>query len=162
MWGVCVYLLLSQLDLVELLHVLLVVLFLQLAYETQLLLRALWVLLGSILLELHRRLGIQCCHDLLSAHREGEDGVNSSPFLQRKLDYINTVAKEIDNLSYTQRYTTHFCCSTRSLSSSNCLLSSSSLFSLSSSLIIRLSSSCLCRSLSSSSRRCRSSSSLLR
>lgn len=56
---------------------------------------------------------------------------------------------------------TYFCCSTRSLSSSACLLSSSSLLSLSSSSSLRLSSSCLCRSLSSSSCRWRSSSSFL-
>lgn len=57
---------------------------------------------------------------------------------------------------------TYFCCSTRSLSSSACLLSSSSLLSLSSSSSLRRSSSCLSRSLSSSSCRCRSSSSFLK
>lgn len=60
------YLLLGQLDLVELLHVLLVVLLLELTDEAQLLLRAVGILLGSILLELHRCLGIQCRHYLLS------------------------------------------------------------------------------------------------
>lgn len=57
---------------------------------------------------------------------------------------------------------TYFCCSTRSLSSSACLLSSSSLLSLSSSSSLSRSSSCLCRSLSSSSNLCRSSSSFLK
>lgn len=54
---VCVthYLLLGQLDLIELLHVLLVVLLLELSDEAQLLLGAVGVLLSSILLELH------CC-----------------------------------------------------------------------------------------------------
>lgn len=60
------YLLLGQLDLVELLHVLLIVLLLELTDEAYLLLWAVGVLLGRILLELHRRLGIQCCHYLLS------------------------------------------------------------------------------------------------
>lgn len=60
------YLLLGQLDLVELLHVLLVVLLLELTDEAQLLLWAVWVLLSSILLELHCRLRIQCRHYLLS------------------------------------------------------------------------------------------------
>lgn len=60
------YLLLGQLDLVELLHVLLVVLLLELADEAQLLLWAVGVLLSSILLELNCCLGIQCCHYLLS------------------------------------------------------------------------------------------------
>lgn len=60
------YLLLGQLDLVELLHVLLVVLLLELSDEAQLLLGAVGVLLGSILLELHCCLSIQCRHNLLS------------------------------------------------------------------------------------------------
>lgn len=54
-WDSASYLLLGQLDLVELLHVLLIVLLLQLTDEAHLLLRAVWVLLSSILLELH------CC-----------------------------------------------------------------------------------------------------
>lgn len=61
------YLLLSQLDLVELLHVLLIVLLLELTDEADLLLGVVGVLLSSILLELHCRLGIQCCHYLLSS-----------------------------------------------------------------------------------------------
>lgn len=60
------YLLLSQLDLVELLHVLLVVLLLELSNEAQLLLWAVGVLLSGILLELHCCLRIQCRHYLLS------------------------------------------------------------------------------------------------
>lgn len=60
------HLLLGQLDLIELLHVLLVVLLLELTDETQLLFWAVGVLLGSILLELHSCLGVQCCHYLLS------------------------------------------------------------------------------------------------
>lgn len=64
--SVASYLLLGQLNLVELLHVLLVVLLLELADEAQLLLWAVWVLLSSILLELHRCLRIQCRHYLLS------------------------------------------------------------------------------------------------
>lgn len=57
-WDSASYLLLGQLDLVELLHVLLIVLLLQLTDEAHLLLRAVWVLLSSILLELHRCLRI--------------------------------------------------------------------------------------------------------
>lgn len=57
-WDSGSYLLLGQLDLVELLHVLLIVLLLQLTDEAHLLLRAVWVLLSSILLELHRCLRI--------------------------------------------------------------------------------------------------------
>ncbi len=64
--SVTCYLLLGQLDLVELLHVLLVVLLLELSDETQLLLWAVGVLLSSILLELHCCLSIQRCHYLLS------------------------------------------------------------------------------------------------
>lgn len=52
------HLLLGQLDLVELLHVLLVVLLLKLTDEAQLLLWAVGVLLHSVLLELHRRLSV--------------------------------------------------------------------------------------------------------
>lgn len=63
-------LLLGQLDLVELLHVLLVVLLLELTDEAHLLFGAVGVLLGSILLELHRRLGVQGGHDLLPAKRK--------------------------------------------------------------------------------------------
>lgn len=63
------YLLLGQLDLVELLHVLLVVLLLELTDEAQLLLRAVGVLLSSVLLELHRRLSIQRRHNLLSGRK---------------------------------------------------------------------------------------------
>lgn len=63
------HLLLSQLDLVELLHVLLVVLLLKLADEAHLLLWAVWVLLSCVLLELHGCLCIQGCHYLLPAIR---------------------------------------------------------------------------------------------
>lgn len=70
------YLLLGQLDLVELLHVLLVVLLLQLADEAQLLLGAVGVLLGGVLLELHRCLRVQRRHYLLSgAKQRGRVGV---------------------------------------------------------------------------------------
>lgn len=72
------YLLLGQLDLVELLHVLLVVLLLKLTDEAQLLLGAVGVLLSSVLLELHCRLRIQRCHYLLSGKNNrgkvGEEG----------------------------------------------------------------------------------------
>lgn len=67
--GIISHLLLSQLDLVELLHVLLVVLLLKLADQTHLLLWAVWVLLSCVLLELHGCLCIQSCHDLLPAMR---------------------------------------------------------------------------------------------
>lgn len=70
------YLLLSQLDLVELLHVLLVVLLLELSDEAQLLLWAVGVLLSSVLLKLHCCLRIQCRHYLLSGggkQNTGED-----------------------------------------------------------------------------------------
>lgn len=59
------YLLLRELDLVQLLHVLLVVLLLQLADEDLLLLVVPRVLLGRVLLELHGRLRVQGCHYLL-------------------------------------------------------------------------------------------------
>lgn len=72
------YLLLGQLDLVELLHVLLIVLLLELPDEAQLLLWAVGVLLSSVLLELHCCLRIQSCHYLLSGtghrRRVGEEG----------------------------------------------------------------------------------------
>lgn len=72
------YLLLGQLDLVELLHVLLIVLLLELPDEAQLLLWIVGVLLRSVLLELHCCLRVQCCHYLLpeTAHRGrvGEEG----------------------------------------------------------------------------------------
>lgn len=59
------HLLLGQLDLVELLHVLLIVLLLKLPDEAHLLLWAVWVLLSRVLLELHGCLCIQSCHYLL-------------------------------------------------------------------------------------------------
>lgn len=65
MWGDGSHLLLSQLDLVELLHVLLIVLLLKLPDKAHLLLGAVWVLLSSVLLELHGCLCIQSCHYLL-------------------------------------------------------------------------------------------------
>lgn len=68
------YLLLSQLDLVELLHVLLIMLLLELPDEAQLLLRAVGVLLSSVLLELHGRLCIQSCHYLLPEIKTQERG----------------------------------------------------------------------------------------
>lgn len=72
------YLLLGQLDLVELLHVLLIVLLLELPDEAQLLLWAVGVLLSSVLLELHCCLRIQSCHYLLPgtghSRRVGEEG----------------------------------------------------------------------------------------
>lgn len=58
------HLLLSELHLIQLLHVLLIVLLLQLSNEDELLLRTVRVLLRCILLELHRCLRIQCSHDL--------------------------------------------------------------------------------------------------
>lgn len=60
------YLLLGQLDLVELLHVLLIVLLLELPDKAHLLLWAVRVLLSGILLELHCCLCIERCHYLLS------------------------------------------------------------------------------------------------
>ena len=59
------YLLLCELDLIQLLHVLLIVLLLQLADEGLLLLEVPWVLLGCVLLELHGGLRVQSCHYLL-------------------------------------------------------------------------------------------------
>lgn len=65
-WLILPYLLLGQLDLVELLHVLLIVLLLELPDEAQLLLWVVGVLLSGILLELHCCLRIERRHDLLS------------------------------------------------------------------------------------------------
>lgn len=76
-WDSASYLLLGQLDLVELLHVLLIVLLLQLTDEAHLLLRAVWVLLSSVLLELHRCLRIQCCHYLLSGYSKMNENGNT-------------------------------------------------------------------------------------
>lgn len=59
------HLLLSELHLIQLLHVLLIVLLLQLSNEDELLLGTVGVLLRCILLELHCCLRIQCSHDLL-------------------------------------------------------------------------------------------------
>lgn len=59
------YLLLGELDLVQLLHVLLIVLLLQLADQDLLLLAVARVLLGGVLLELHGRLRVQSRHYLL-------------------------------------------------------------------------------------------------
>lgn len=73
--SVTYYLLLSQLDLVELLHVLLVVLLLELSDEAELLLWAVGVLLSSILLELHCRLRVQRRHYLLSAEKRTQESV---------------------------------------------------------------------------------------
>lgn len=71
------YLLLCELDLVELLHVLLVVLLLQLPDEDLLLLVVAGILLGRVLLELHGRLRVQRCHDLLPA-RGAQHGLTNS------------------------------------------------------------------------------------
>lgn len=69
---------LGQLDLVELLHVLLIVLLLELPNEAQLLLWAVGILLSSVLLELHCCLRVQSCHYLLPAGQNagqfGEEG----------------------------------------------------------------------------------------
>lgn len=69
-WLKAAHLLLGQLDLVELLHVLLIVLLLELPDEAQLLLWAVGVLLCGILLELHCCLRIQRCHYLLPGANE--------------------------------------------------------------------------------------------
>ena len=52
------YLLLCKLDLIQLLHILLIVLLLQLADENLLLFVVPWILLGCILLEPHGSLGV--------------------------------------------------------------------------------------------------------
>ena len=49
---------LCKLDLIQLLHILLIVLLLQLADENLLLFVVPWILLGCILLELHGSLGV--------------------------------------------------------------------------------------------------------
>lgn len=71
------YLLLCQLHLVELLHVLLVVLLLELPDEDLLLLVVAGILLSGVLLELHGRLRVQRCHDLLPA-TGAQHGLNNS------------------------------------------------------------------------------------
>lgn len=56
--GYLAYLLLCKLDLIQLLHILLIVLLLQLADENLLLFVVPWILLGCILLELHGSLRV--------------------------------------------------------------------------------------------------------
>lgn len=57
-WGLPSYLLLCKLDLVQLLHILLIVLLLQLADENLLLFVVPRILLGCVLLELHGSLRV--------------------------------------------------------------------------------------------------------
>lgn len=78
------HLLLGELDLVQLLHVLLVVLLLQLADEELLLLEVARVLLRRVLLELHGRLRVQGRHDLLPATSENTQPSDRRPRLAAK------------------------------------------------------------------------------
>lgn len=57
---------------IQLLHVLLIVLLLELSNEDLLLFIVAGILLSSILLELHGSLGVECCHDLLPTLVGGE------------------------------------------------------------------------------------------